>query len=309
MGLVKTANYAFGEAIVKEGLNDEKIFVLDSDVSKASHTYLFKEKFPERFLNVGIAEQNMASIAAGLALKGYKPVITSLAKFISLRCLDQVVNSIAYPKLNVLMVGIYSGISIGKDGATHQAIEDIGVLKSVPNMSIINPCSHEEVSELVRQSFEYQGPTYLRLTAGVSEIELSNQEIKFGKASVMTDGNQLTVITTGVMTCKVLKVIKEENLEDKVSLIHIHTIKPLDKETIKIIANKTSKVLTIEDHNVIGGIGESISSLLCNQRNVTVKMIGLNDVFGCSDDVDTLYSEYKLCENSIKSYILDTISQ
>ncbi|SHK46553.1 transketolase family protein [Paramaledivibacter caminithermalis] len=309
MGLVKTANCIFGETIVKEGFRDEKIFVLDSDVSRASYTYLFKENFPERFLNVGIAEQNMASIAAGLALKGYKPVITSLAKFISLRCLDQVVNSIAYPKLNVLMVGIYAGISIGKDGATHQTVEDIGVLKSIPNMSIINPCSHREVNELVGQSFKYQGPTYLRLTAGIPETQLSEEKIEFGKARVMTNGDQLTVVTTGVMTGKVLNVIKEEDLEEKVSLIHTHTIKPIDAESIRKSARKTLKVITIEDHNVIGGIGESVSSLLCNEEGVVVKIIGLNDVFGCSDDAEELYNKYNLCEESIKNYILQNISK
>ncbi len=301
-----TVNEKYGASLL-DLADRQNLIVIDADISRASKTYFFKEKYPDRFFNAGIAEQNMMSIASGIATMGYIPITHSLAKFITTRALDQIINGIAYPNLNVKMVGIYAGLSIGKDGATHQALEDIAVLNTIPNMTIVCPGSMEEVEELLKQSLDVNQPTYIRLCAGLTP-KLANDYIKFGEANRLTTGTKVTVISTGVLTDFIYEVITENNLVDKVELIHIHTIKPIATDTIVTSALKTKNVLTIEDHNLIGGLGSIVTDALSKHYSeVQIKKIGINDVFGCSGSVEDLYHKYGLSKKHILEYITEAI--
>lgn len=303
MAKVKDVCLTYGKTLVRLGGDDEKIVVLDADVSLASQTCFFLDSYPDRFVNVGIAEQNMIGIASGFAAMGFTPIVTTLAKFICTRALDQIINSIAYPNLNVNITGFYAGLSIGKDGATHQAIEDIGIMRAIPNMTIVCPGSIAEVGELVEQSFRINQPTYIRLSESLSLNEYPKQECQFGKGVQLLAGEKLTVITTGLMTGITYKAIQSLKEQNAVDLIHLHTLKPVDEKIVLESARKTGRVITVEEHNLIGGLGSIVSDILAEVKGVTLNKVGINDQFGRSGDLDELLEYYCLSPKHIASFI------
>lgn len=302
MGSQISINECFGNTLLELGKNNNEIVVLDADISRASKTIYFNEAFPDRFYNVGIAEQNMVSIASGLARMGFVPFTVSLAKFITTRSLDQVINSVAYPDLNVKIVGIYAGLSIGKDGATHQALEDISIMRAISNMTILCPGSSDELESLLSDAINVKHPTYIRLSEHLDLHPYPQHASEFSKGIRLYNGDKLTVITTGIMTGIVYNAIKKAGCEEMVEMIHLHTLKPIDEEIIKDSAKKTGKVLTFEEHNVIGGLGSIVADVL-SETGVIVKKFGVNDSFGCSGSIHELLDFYSLSEEKIAQKI------
>ncbi|SHI20679.1 transketolase family protein [Sporanaerobacter acetigenes] len=299
MGQNISTNNLYGNALVDIGKKYKKLIVMDADISRASYTCLFKDSFQNRFINVGIAEQNMISIAAGLASMGYILIVNSLAKFISTRSLDQIINSVAYPNLNVNIVGIYSGLSIGKDGATHQCLEDIAIMRAIPNMTVICPGYNDEIETLLEQCIRIDGPVYIRLCEGLGKMTCSKEKLAIGKGIKITSGNDLTIVTTGVMTSIVYRALEEAELISKVELIYLHTLKPIDKYIIIESAEKNKKVLTFEDHNLLGGLGSIVSDILSERKDIIVKKYGINDSFGCSGTFLELIKKFSLSKEDI----------
>lgn len=307
MGYNLSTNWSYGNALEHIGRKYSNIIVLDADISCASYTYVFKNACEDRFINVGIAEQNMVSIAAGLASMGFIPFVNSLAKFITTRSLDQIINSIAYPKLKVNIVGIYSGLSIGKDGATHQCLEDIAIMRAIPNITILCPGYNEEIEPLIEQCIHTEGPVYLRLCEGLSNESITNNKPIIGKGSIINNGEHLTVITTGIMTSIVYEGLKEADLLSEVELLHFHTLKPIDKDLIMSSADKTKRVLTFEDHNVLGGLGSIVSDILSDEKDIQVRKHGINDAFGCSGTLSELLAKFRLTKEDIIKEIKDEL--
>jgi transketolase len=292
---------AFGNALVK--LADEYNFVvLDADVSGGTNTNFFKNKYPNRFIQCGIAEQNMMSVASGLAQSGLIPIATAYGVFATLRPLDQIRNSIAYPKANVKIVASHPGLDVGPDGATHQAIEDISVMRSIPNMVVISPCDDIEVFEATKTLLEYNGPIYMRSgRSPVPTINKHDYKFKIGKATVLKEGdNKIVIFATGIMVHRALEASKNSD----VTVINISTIKPIDKETIINYTKKSSKVITCEDHNIIGGLGSAVAEVLA-EENINTKLvrIGIKDRFGMSGEPSELISIYGISKVDIENEI------
>lgn len=307
MAKVKDVCLAYGNTLLKLGETEPNLFVLDADVSAASKTAIFGRRYPGRFINVGVAEQNMVSIAAGLALLGFRPVMTSLARFISTRALDQIITSVAYPRLDVKIVGFYAGLSIGRDGASHQALEDIAIMRSIPGMTIVCPGSLREVEELITQSVGDHGPFYFRLSEGLSLNSYPKRGIRLGRGERICEGARLTVVTTGLMTGLAFKAIVSMGRQADVDLIHLHTLKPVDEAIITESARKTGNVLTIEDHNVIGGLGSIVCDALAGLPEVRVRKVGVPDSFGMSGSLDELLEAFQLSSESLREIISETL--
>ncbi|MBE6731583.1 MAG: transketolase family protein [Ruminococcaceae bacterium] len=301
----KATRESFGEALIELAKTNENIVVLDADLAAATKTGVFKKAYPERFIDCGIAECNMVSIAAGLSTCGKIPFAASFAMFSAGRAFEQVRNSVCYPKLNVKIVGSHAGISVGEDGATHQCCEDIALMRAIPNMTVINPCDHYEMVAAVKAMAEKNGPCYVRLGRLAVESVNNNDDYKFeiGKGITLKDGDDITIVATGLMVqeaVKAAKVLEAEGINARV--LNIHTIKPLDEELIVKAAKETGRIVTCEEHNVIGGLGEAVSSLLCEKCPVPVKKIGVNDVFGHSGPAVDLLKEFGLsAENIVKT--------
>ena len=293
---------AFGNALVQIAQNRDFV-VLDADVSGGTNTNFFKEKFPERFIQCGIAEQNMMSVASGLANSGLIPIVAAYGVFATLRPLDQIRNSIAYPKTNVKIVASHIGLDAGQDGATHQSIEDIAVMRCLPNMVILSPCDENEILQATLAIIDYKGPVYMRSgRSPVPNVTPSDYKFKIGKASVLKQGtNDIVIFATGIMVHRALEASKGNNL---VTVINISTIKPLDKANIVAYAKQSKKVITCEDHNIIGGLGSAIAEVL-SEENINTKLvrIGINDKFGMSGDPLELATLYGISSESIKHEI------
>ena len=256
VGEKKATREAYGDALKEFGL-DKNIVVLDADLSKSTKTEVFKKEFPERFINMGIAEGNMMSVAAGLATCGKTVFASSFAMFAAGRAFEQVRNSICYPKLNVKIGATHAGISVGEDGATHQCLEDIGIMRTIPNMVIINPADGNEAIMAVKAAIEYEGPVYLRFgRLAVPVIFDENYKFEIGKGVMLEDGSDVTLVATGLMVPEALKA-REELLKEGISarVINIATIKPLDVEILVKASKETGAIVTCEEHNIIGGLG------------------------------------------------------
>ena len=295
---------AFAEALVEIGSRRKDVVVLTADLSSSVKTNKFAEKFPEHHFNVGISEQNMMSIAAGLAASGSTVFASTFAVFGTSRVYDQIRQSIAWPKLNVNIVATHAGITVGGDGASHQMLEDIALMCSLPNMTVIVPCDALETRKAVKSVVDYKGPTYIRL--GRSEVPIITQEndtFSIGKATVMKDGKDITLIGTGIMVSRCLlaaEKLEKENID--ASVINMSTIKPVDEKTIIKYAKETGAVVTAEEHNIIGGLGSTVSSVLSENVPVPMKRIGIPDVFGESGKSDELMEKYGLTpENIVKA--------
>ncbi len=283
VGEKKATREAYGLALAEFG-RDERIVVLDADLSKSTKTETFKKAFPERFINMGIAEGNMMSTAAGLASCGKIVFASSFAMFAAGRAFEQIRNSIGYPKLNVKIGATHAGISVGEDGATHQCLEDIGLMRTIPEMTIINPADATEARLAVKAAIEHDGPVYLRFgRLAVPTIFDENYVLEWGKGVQLEDGSDVTIIATGLMVPYALeasKILGELGISARV--INIHTIKPIDKDIIIKAAKETGAIVTAEEHNIIGGLGSAVAEVLAENYPAPMLRVGTQDVFGRS---------------------------
>ncbi len=297
---------SFGQAIAELADQYPDVVVLDADLAAATKTGIFKKAHPERFIDCGIAECNMVGIAAGLAACGKIPFAASFAMFSAGRAFEQVRNSVGYPHLNVKIVGSHAGISVGEDGASHQCCEDIGLMRTIPGMVILNPADHYEMKAAVKAAIEYEGPVYLRLGRLAVESFNNNDDYTFelGKGITLREGDDIAVVATGLMVSEALKAVdalKAEGINAR--LINIHTIKPLDEEIILKAAKETGKIVTVEEHNVIGGLGDAVASVLSQKCPTPLVKIGVNDEFGHSGPAVELLKEFGLCADHIAQVV------
>ena len=274
---------AYGAALKQLGTRDD-ILVLDADLAKATKTITFKKEFPEKFIDCGIAEGNMMGVAAGLATTGYTVFASSFAMFSAGRAFEQVRNTIAYPHLNVKIGATHAGISVGEDGASHQCCEDIALMRSIPGMVILNPADDIEARAAVLAAAEHDGPVYMRFgRLAVPRIFDEDYKFEIGKAVTLKEGSDVTIIATGLMVNEAIEAAKTLEAEGiSVELINMHTIKPLDKEAVIKAAKKTGCIVTAEEHNVIGGLGDAVCDAVCEEYPVPVVKLGVEDTFGKS---------------------------
>lgn len=301
---------SYGNALVELGKVNDKVVVLDADLAGATKTGTFKKEFPDRFFDCGIAEGNMAGIAAGLATTGLIPFMSSFAMFAAGRAFEQVRNSIGYPHLNVKIGATHAGISVGEDGATHQCNEDIALMRTIPGMVVISPSDDVEARAAVAAAAEYVGPVYLRFGRLAAPVINDNPDYKFelGKGIVLREGTDVTLVATGLMvgyTLEAAEMLAKEGVNAKV--INIHTIKPIDEDLLVAAAKETGKVVTIEEHSVIGGLGGAVCEVLSEKCPVPVKRIGVYDEFGQSGPATELLHYYKLDAEGIYGQIKDSL--
>jgi transketolase len=301
---------SYGNALAQLGKEYDKIVVLDADLAGATKTSIFKKAFPKRHIDCGIAECNMAGIAAGLATTGKIPFMSTFAMFAAGRAYEQVRNSIGYPQLNVKIGATHAGISVGEDGATHQCNEDMALMRTIPGMVVINPSDDIEARAAVRAAVSHQGPVYLRFGRLATPVINDHPGYAFtlGKGIVLREGKDITLIATGLCVNSALeaaKELKKENIEAKV--INIHTIKPLDEELVVAAAKETGKVVTIEEHSIIGGLGSAVCDVLCEKAPTPVLKIGIHDVFGESGPAASLIQKYKLDGPGVYEQVKDWI--
>ena len=288
---------SYGHALVELGKEHEDLVVLDADLAAATKTAMFKKEFPERHVDCGIAECNMIGIAAGIAATGRVPFASSFAMFAAGRAFEQVRNSVGYPHLNVKIGATHAGISVGEDGATHQCNEDIALMRTIPGMVVINPSDDVEARAAVRAAYEYQGPVYLRFGRLAVPVINDRPDYRFelGKGIVLRGGKALTIFATGLEVSESLaaaELLAADGIQAKV--VNIHTIKPLDEELVVAAAKETGKVVTVEEHSVIGGLGSAICDVLCEKCPTPVKKLGVQDVFGESGPAVKLLEKYRL---------------
>lgn len=309
--VIKTATRdAYGKALVELGEKNPDVLVLDADLAAATKTGAFKKAFPERFFDTGIAEGNMMGVAAGLATTGYTVFASSFAMFSAGRAFEQVRNTIAYPHLNVKIGATHAGISVGEDGATHQCLEDIALMRSLPGMIIINPADDIEARLAVKAAIEHNGPVYMRFgRLAVEDINPADYKFELGKGVQLTDGSDVTIAATGLMVAEALKaaeLLKADGISARV--INIHTIKPLDKEIIAKAARETGAIVTCEEHYVMGGLGSAVCEAVCESTPVPVKIIG-TDRFGKSGKPAELFEEYGLTAENIAKTAKEAVKQ
>ena len=301
---------SYGNALVELGKEHEEIVVLDADLAGSTKTGMFKKVFPERHFNCGIAEANMASIAAGLAAAGKVPFISSFAMFATGRAYEQIRNSIGYPHLNVNICASHAGISVGEDGATHQCNEDIALMRNIPGMTVICPSDDVEAKAAVKAAYSLDGPVYIRLGRLAVPVINDHDDYTFeiGKGTVLREGKDVTIIATGLCvaaTMEAAEMLAADGIDAKV--INIHTIKPLDDDLVVAAAKETGKIVTVEEHSVIGGLGSAVCDCLCEKYPTPVKKVGINDVFGESGPALKLLEKYGLdgkgIYQSVKSFV------
>jgi len=298
----KPIRVGYGEELKEMGKEYKDIVVLDADLCQSTQTCKFRDLFPDRFFNIGCAEQNEMSIAAGLASTGKIVYASTFCVFASMRALDQIRNMIAYPRLNVKIAASNAGISIGKDGVTHQSIEDIAIMRSIPNMTVISPCDAEEAKKLVRLSYHYPGPMYIRLGRIPWPIISGKNidEYRIGAGIVVKEGRDVGIFATGHLVLEALKATKNLGKEGiEASVINIHTIKPIDKPLVVNTAKTTGAIVTAEEHNIIGGLGSAIAEILVENYPVPMERVGIKDVFAESGDGLSLMKKYHLISDDI----------
>ncbi len=301
---------SYGEALVSLGEKHDNLVVLDADLAEATKTGTFKKAFPDRFIDCGIAESNMVGVAAGLASTGKVPFCSSFAMFAAGRAYEQVRNSVGYPHLNVKIGATHAGISVGEDGATHQCLEDIALMREIPGMVVINPSDDIEAKAAVEAAYEHEGPVYLRFGRLAVPVINDNPDYKFeiGKGTVLKEGCDLTLIATGLEVNEALEAAKMLEADGiSVELINIHTIKPLDEELVIRSAAKTGKVVTVEEHSVIGGLGSAVAEVLSEKQPTKMKRIGVYDTFGESGPAVDLLHKYLLDAEGIYTQVKDFI--
>lgn len=293
---------SYGEALANLGEKNKNIVVLDADLSEATKTNIFAKKFPDRFIDVGIAEQNLMGMAAGLATYGKIPYVSTFAVFAAGRAYDQIRNSICYPKLNVKICATHAGMTVGEDGATHQMLEDLSLMRTLPNMTVLSPSDDTQTKWIIEEISKIQGPVYIRLARVATPVIYDeNQKFEIGKMIQLGDGTDATVFATGVMVSESLKA-QEQLAEEGINIrvVDVHTIKPIDKEMIIKCAKETKKIITIEDHSIIGGLGSSICEVLSEEYPTKVIRIGMQDRFGKSGKGEQLLRYFKMDSEAIK---------
>ena len=302
---------SYGNALVELGKKHEDLVVLDADLAEATKTGVFKKAFPERHIDCGIAECNMIGIAAGIATTGKVPFASSFAMFAAGRAFEQVRNSVGYPHLNVKIAATHAGISVGEDGATHQCNEDIALMREIPGMVVINPSDDVEARAAVEAAYEYVGPVYLRLGRLAVPVINDREDYKFeiGKGVVLRDGKDLTIVATGLCVSEALKAAEALAAEGvDAAVINIHTIKPIDEELLCEYAKKTGKIVTVEEHSILGGLGGAVCETLSEKYPVPVKRIGIKDCFGESGPAAELIHKYGIDAEGITAQIKEWLA-
>jgi transketolase len=292
---------AYGKALVELGQINSNVVVMDADLSKSTKTADFAKVFPERFINAGIAEQNMIGMAAGLAAAGKVVYASSFAVFATGRAFEQVRNSLAYGKLNVKVCASHAGITVGEDGGSHQSVEDIAIMRSIPNMCVVVPADGTTTRQAVFKLYEHQGPVYLRLGRSAEPLIYDNTvDFAIGKGIELRQGTDATLIACGIMVGKCMEAAKVLQGQDiNVSVVDMHTIKPIDRELVIKKARETGAILTVEEHSVLGGLGSAVCEVVCESYPVPVQRMGINDMFGQSGKPDELLKHYQLTVDDI----------
>lgn len=292
----KATREAYGEALKEIGGKNEQIVVLDADLSKSTKTNVFAKAYPQRFFNVGIAEQNLVGTAAGLAASGKVPFVSTFAMFAAGRAFEQIRNSVCYPKLNVKVAATHAGLTVGEDGASHQAIEDVSLMRSLPNMTVLVPADEEETRQAIAWAAEYQGPVYIRLgRMSVDAVSPEGYVFAPAKAAVLTEGNDVTLIANGVMVTAALeaaKTLATEGIQARV--INMASVKPLDAAAVVSAAKETGAIVTCEEHSIIGGLGSAVAEVLAEQAPAPMERVGVKDTFGESGKPKELLAKYGL---------------
>lgn len=299
MNQKKATRRAYGEYLVELGRKNEKIVVLDADLADATFTKLFKNEYPERFFDCGIAEANMIDMAAGMSTMGLIPFASTFAVFGTGRAYDQIRNGVAYSNFNVKLAFSHAGVSTGADGGSHQSIEDIALMRVIPNMTVIVPADENETRKAMDAAIEINGPVYIRLARMETNV-LDEHPFELGKASVLRDGSDVALICCGVCVDQCMKAAQELEKEGiSAAVINMHTIKPLDSETVLRYAEKCAKIITVEDHSVIGGLGDAVAAVLCGKSGFAFHKLGAQDRFGQSATPEELMREYGIDAKSI----------
>ena len=285
---------AFGDALVELGKTNSEVVVFDSDVGESTQTSRFGRAYPDRFYQMGIAEANMVGAAAGMSTLGYSPWVSTFAVFLAKRAIDQIRVSIAYPKLNVKLNGAYGGIPTGKAGATHQSVQDISIMRAMPNMTVLAASDAVETRQMVLESAKHQGPLYMRtVRCPVPVIFDSGYKFEIGKSYTLTRGDDIAIISTGMMTPKALQAAKElDKVGIKARVIHMPTIKPIDVEAIIKASRDIGHIITVENHSMIGGLGGAVAEVLTDKAPCYLKRLGFPDVFGESGDNEAIFIKY-----------------
>lgn len=302
----KSTRQAYGEALAKLGKENKDIVVLEADLSKSTMTAYFQKEFPERHINLGIAEADMMATAAGIATTGKIPFVSTFAHFAAGRAFDQIRNSIVYPRLNVKICPTHAGVSLGEDGGSHQSVEDMALMRSLPGMVVLSPADAVETEKMIYAVAQYEGPVYVRLgRLNIPVLYDDSYKFEIGKAHTLREGNDVAIIATGLMVYEAMeaaKILEEKGIEARV--INMSTIKPLDEETVLKAAKECKFIVTSEEHSVIGGLGGAVAEYLSEACPTKVVRHGIYDVFGQSADGDTMLNNYKLRGKDIAEAVL-----
>jgi len=305
----KSTRQAYGEALVKLGKENKDVVVLEADLSKSTMTVFFKKEFPERHINVGIAEADLMGTAAGIATTGKIPFASTFAHFAAGRAFDQIRNSIVYPKLNVKICPTHAGISLGEDGGSHQSIEDMALMRSLPGMVVLSPADAVETEKAVMAAAKYEGPVYIRLgRLNIPVLFDDSYNFEIGKAVTLSEGNDVAIIATGLMVYEAVeaaKLLEKEGIKARV--INMSTIKPLDKDAVLKAAKECKFIVTSEEHSVIGGLGSAVSEYLSEVHPTKVIKHGIQDIFGQSADGETMLTNYGLRAKDIAEIVLKNL--
>ena len=297
----KATREAYGVTLAELGKTNDRIVALDADLSKSTKSADYQKEFPERFFNVGIAEQNMIGMAAGMASMGLIPFASTFAMFATGRVFEQIRNSVAYPKANVKIVGSHSGLTVEEDGATHQALEDIALMRSIPNMVVLVPSDATETAAAIRAAAEYYGPVYIRTgRMAVEDIHPNGVDFKIGRAEVLSEGKDVAIIATGIgvkLALEAAAELKADGVQARV--VNMSTVKPLDEEAVIKAAKECGKIVTVEEHNIFGGLGSAVAEVVTESCPVVVRKIGTRDQFGQSGKPDALLQSYGLTKEAI----------
>ena len=302
---------AYGKALVKLGDINNNVVVLDADLSKSTKTYDFGKTYPDRFFNMGIAEQNLIGAACGFATAGKIPFASSFAMFASGRAFEIIRNSVCYPNLNVKICATHAGITVGEDGASHESVEDISIMRSIPNMTVLVPADGVEAEKMIFEAANVYGPMYVRLgRSAVDTIFTEEYKIEIGKGTVLTEGDDVSIIACGIMVNEAIKAseeLKKEGINARV--INMSTIKPIDKELIIKSAKETKAIVTAEEHSIIGGLGSAVSEVLAEECPTILKRVGIKDVFGESGNPNDLLEKYGLTYKDIINSVKEVIAK
>ena len=307
----KATREAYGNALARIGKENTNIIVLDADLSKSTKTDTFKAVCPERFFNVGIAEQNLISVGAGLAAAGKIPFVSSFAMFATGRAFEQIRNSVCYPKLNVKVCATHAGITVGEDGATHQSLEDISCMRTLPNMTVVVPADERETEAVIEWAASYKGPVYVRLgRAGVDDVTAEGYTFVPGKSTTLVEGSDVTIIACGALVgpaVEAAKLLGESNVSARV--INMASIKPIDADAIIKAAAETGAIVTAEEHNIIGGLGSAVSEVVVAHKPVPMEFVGVQDTFGESGTPKELMAKYGLTAKDIVEAVKRVITR